>query len=79
MPCPAPTGGHLPHGFKMTVPTLFFPLGLHNLHLSQCPGGHLPTLLFTNTPNTCPGLHSGPWVHGYTQPLNKVGGLEAGF
>lgn len=33
------------------MPTLFFPLGLHNLQLSQCPGGHLPTLLFTNIPS----------------------------
>lgn len=51
MPLHPPTGGHLHHGCEVTVPTLFFPLGLHNLHLSQCPGGHLPTLLFTNIPS----------------------------
>jgi hypothetical protein len=62
-----------PLGCEVAVPALFFPLGLHNLRcLSQCPGGHLPTLLFTNIPSL---PRPAPVVHGYmmeggrTQPL----------
>lgn len=58
----------------MAVPALFFPLGLHKPGcLSQCPGGCLPTLLFTNIPSLPrPVLVA----HGYKDRLrthNKVG------
>lgn len=52
----------LPPGFKTAEPALFFPLGLHNLHLSQCPGGRLPTRCL-QTSQACPGLQERP-IHG---------------
>lgn len=64
-----------PPRFKAAVPALFFPLGLHNLCLSQCPGGHLPTLLFTNTPSL---LRPAKVAHGcMMQGEHKVGGKQA--
>lgn len=50
-------------GCAVAGPALFFPLGLHNPQcLSQCPGGHLPTLLFTNIPSL---PRPAPVAHGY--------------
>lgn len=67
-------------GVKWQGPILFFPLGLHDLCLSQCPGGHLPTLLFTNTPSLprpAPVAYGCMIEREHTQPL--TGGWEAGF